>query len=170
MTFYLIGALLSMAIAMVVVHKKRDFYLKHYTKPVLVVSMAVVTVLSWGFVLLVVYKSIKRERMYSKAKQLQKNREKDEKKLSKREKEAFIETIDNLSGGKCQLCKNFGTDEYHHSIFGNFGADKDDRSLMAICRGCHYLIHHSRSSGSREARQKAIAIGVKNWSVHNDEA
>lgn len=108
--------------------------------------------------------------MYSKAEQLKKAPKEDEKKLSDKEKKEFIETIDGISGGKCQLCKNFKTDEYHHSIFGNFGADKDDRSLMAICRGCHYLIHHSRSSRSREARQEAIKIGIFNWSVHSGEA
>lgn len=105
--------------------------------------------------------------MISKSDQLKKVRQPDEKKLSKSEKVSFISTIDKISKGKCQLCNNFNTDEYHHSIYGSFGADKDDRSLMAICRGCHHLIHHSRESRSKQARQDAIVIGVENWRVHN---
>lgn len=168
MTLYLIGAFVSEILCIFVFLHKREELLRKYTRSAIVASTIILTLSSWIFPLMALYKTLKRKvAMFSKASQLKKTRQKNEKKLTDKEKKSFIETIDNQSGGKCQLCKIFETDEYHHSIYGSFGADKDDRSLMAICRGCHFLIHHSRESRSKEARQEAIEIGAINWSVHN---
>jgi len=103
----------------------------------------------------------------SKSKQLNWNKAKNDKKLSKPELESFVGTIDRISKGFCQLCKVNKIGEYHHSLYGSFGADKDDRSLMGICVPCHYAIHHGKDGGSQELRARAIVIGARNWRVHN---
>lgn len=101
--------------------------------------------------------------MFPKSKQTKKHTVRDEKKLSVKEKSAFIAKINEISKGKCQVCLDNSTDDYHHSIYGSFGADKDDRTLVAICRECHHTIHHSRNGQGRTLRNKAIPIGLANW-------
>lgn len=107
--------------------------------------------------------------LFPKSAQTKKNKKINPKKLPKETLQNFIDTIFKLAKGKCQICKAKKIDEYHHSIYGNFGADKDDRSLVGICRGCHFAIHHGKNGGSQELRYKAIPIGEKNWSFFNGE-
>ena len=101
--------------------------------------------------------------MFSKASQLKKAPKQNDKKLDQKEKKEFIAKIDEISKGKCQLCKAKKTDEYHHSAFGRMGADKDDRTLVAVCRECHYEIHHGKNGNGQPLRYKALEIGAKNW-------
>lgn len=36
----------------------------------------------------------------------------------------------------CQICGQAPSVEPHHVKFGCYGADKDDRKLIAVCRAC----------------------------------
>lgn len=106
---------------------------------------------------------------YPKSAQTKKSKKINPKKLSACQKMGFINTIDSLSGGYCQLCTIRTVADYHHSIYGSFGADKDDRSLMAICEVCHYEIHHGKNGIGQTLREDAIEIGANNWRLHSDE-
>lgn len=107
--------------------------------------------------------------LYPKSKQLKKNKKENPKKLPRETLQNFIDLIFKRAKGKCQLCTVKKIDEYHHSIFGSMGADRDDRSLMGICRECHYAIHHGRDGRGQKLRQEAIKIGAKNWSFFNEK-
>lgn len=107
--------------------------------------------------------------LFPKSAQTKKHKKDNPKKLPKPTLQNFIDTIFKLSKGKCQICKVNKIDEYHHALYGNFGADKDDRSLVGICRECHYCIHHGKNGGSQKLRQNAVLVGENNWSFFNGE-
>ena len=48
----------------------------------------------------------------------------------------------------------------HHSIFGRYGADKDDTSLVLTCILCHIQVHAHKHG---ELNKKAIEIGRDNF-------
>ena len=105
--------------------------------------------------------------MLSKEDQLKKNKKPNLKKLSPIELQLFEEFIFEKSGGLCQLCKTEPLNTYHHSRFGNMGACKDDRSLIAICQADHHEIHHGNKGIGRALRNLAIIIGDENWDDYN---
>lgn len=100
---------------------------------------------------------------YSKEAQLKKTRKTNEKKLPPEELKAFSSFISSISKNKCQICKTAKIDEYHHGVFGSMGADKDDRTLVGICRKCHHSIHHARNNNSQILRSNGERIGRTNW-------
>lgn len=59
-TLYIIGALISMAVSMAIVYENRYEYLHKYTKTGIVLSVVYITLLSWLFVVIVLYKAVKR--------------------------------------------------------------------------------------------------------------
>ena len=67
----------------------------------------------------------------------------------------------------CQVCGAAMAEEAHHAKYGHFGAKKDDRSLIAICRECHYQIHHGRR-GVCKTRREIEEIGEANWSKYQE--
>lgn len=103
---------------------------------------------------------------YSKEAQLKKNRKQNEKKLPPVELKAFTDFIFSISKGKCQVCKTAKIGEYHHGVYGSNGADKDDRTLVGICRKCHHAIHHARNNNSQLLRRNAERIGRNNWTKY----
>ena len=74
-----------------------------------------------------------------------------------------------LEIGECQLCGSYDLDKPHHAKFGNFGADKDDKSLINICVKCHRLIHfgdpYDEEISSEKLREEAVKIGLGNWKI-----
>ena len=50
-------------------------------------------------------------------------------------------------------------DDLHHTKFGYFGAAKDDRTLIALCRNHHSLAHDNKKQGQK----KYLEIAEKNW-------
>ncbi len=96
----------------------------------------------------------------TKQEQTKKNRQKDEKKLSQEKYFLFCGHILEKANYICQLCNSHAIDDMHHSKFGCFGANKDDRSLVGICRSCHSAIH---DKGNKKKRERAVKIGEENW-------
>jgi len=98
---------------------------------------------------------------YQKSNQLKKTKKTNPKKMPKSEYRQHCNHIREISFGNCQICKHAGED-MHHSIFGNYGANKDDRSIVLVCRECHDKCHKDR-----EFNQKAILIGAINYESRN---
>ncbi len=53
-------------------------------------------------------------------------------------------------------------DDLHHTKFGCFGAVKDDRTLIALCRNHHAEAHKNKGLGQK----KYLQIANKNWRDH----
>ncbi len=66
---------------------------------------------------------------------------------------------------ECQICGNIAVD-HHHLFFGSFGADKDDRYLIAVCRRCHEWCHKNK----RESQDKYKEIAYWNWREFNENS
>ena len=55
----------------------------------------------------------------------------------------------------CQIC-NQATDDTHHVLFGAY---KDDRTLVCLCRECHSQAHKHKT----EWQDKLLPIAKENW-------
>ena len=100
----------------------------------------------------------------TKKAQLQKTKRKNPKRLDPCELRAYKDSILDVSGGICQLCSEERAVDMHHSLYGSRGADKDDRSLVAVCRDCHDKCHQSKHGA---LNSKAKEIGIDNWREYN---
>jgi len=80
--------------------------------------------------------------------------------LPKKELQGFIDWL-RQKHYICQICGTRKAQEAHHARYGYFGAKKDDRCLVAICRECHHAIHHG--DGVEICRADIEAIGDQNW-------
>lgn len=99
----------------------------------------------------------------TKEEQLKKNKKENPKRMSKYDLDQYKSFIFNKTGGTCQMCGGVA-DDFHHSRFGRQGADKDDRSLVAVCRKCHTRCHQEKNG---TYGNEAIKIGDKNWGDFN---
>jgi hypothetical protein len=95
--------------------------------------------------------------MLSKKSQTYKAPKTKDKKLSKSEYRNFCDSIIYWSDGICQWCEKSQGKDMHHSSYGCMGANKDDKTLVLLCRECHELAH---SGANREALQ---ILGKANW-------
>ena len=59
----------------------------------------------------------------------------------------------------CQICGQAPSVEPHHVKFGRYGADKDDRKLIAVCRACHQWSHAHK----HESIEKYERLADENW-------
>ncbi len=101
----------------------------------------------------------------TKEEQLRRSKTDNPKKLGYIAWHNYVDWINEISNGMCQLCKKNPLDEMHHSAYGSQGADKDDRTLVGICRYCH-LDCHKEKHGS--VNSKAVKIGRANWRKYNE--
>lgn len=90
------------------------------------------------------------------------NKKPKQNRLSKSEYKAFCDSIMYFSDGICQWCKKNQGADMHHSSYGCMGANKDDRTLVLLCRECHELAH---SGANREELQ---IIGKENWNTFKE--
>ena len=102
--------------------------------------------------------------MISKAKQLQKNRKPNPKKMTKIEKRLYIDFQRDLSGGICQIpgCNNNAQD-WEHPLRG---INRDDRYTIMICRSCHTIADQPGTTQIAESiRIKNLGkkIAEENW-------
>lgn len=114
--------------------------------------------------------------MYSKQVQLQKTKKDNPKKMPKA---LYQKKCDWLfeKYPKCQVCLINNSEDAHHAKYGNGGADKDDRSIIALCRECHRMIHHSRTGivekhGYEAMRHRLEILGYANhdeWEEYNEQ-
>lgn len=103
--------------------------------------------------------------MYSKETQLKMAKKKNDKRLDPCEYRALKDSILDRTNGICQLCGVAAISEYHHSLYGSRGADKDDRSIVGICRGCHSNCHKDKHG---ELNTLAVEIGENNWERYSN--
>jgi len=61
----------------------------------------------------------------------------------------------------CQICEVNPSQDLHHSQYGAGG--RDDRTLVAVCRDCHYQIHHGSYDNIVLDRQEILQIGENNY-------
>jgi len=69
----------------------------------------------------------------------------------------------------CQCCEIREAQDIHHAGYGAGG--RDDRTIIAICRECHYEIHHGKGGYSvlSKDRQELLEIGLKNHKEWQDK-
>lgn len=84
------------------------------------------------------------------------------KKMNKLEYKAYCDWLFSIYP-YCQVCENNLSQDVHHSHYGYFGAKRDDRYIVAICRDCHYQIHHGSYSNIPKDRREIEEIGRQNW-------
>ena len=59
----------------------------------------------------------------------------------------------------CQICGKAPSDDPHHVRYGCYGADKDDRKQIAVCRACHQWCHDHK----HESIEKYEGLADENW-------
>jgi len=99
--------------------------------------------------------------MLSKKEQTRKKKMRDEKRLEKKDMERYKQWIKNTHP-TCQinLCGDGSeTVEAHHVLFGCWGADKDDRFLVASCRACHEWAHAHK----KHSQALLLHVARENW-------
>lgn len=96
--------------------------------------------------------------IYDKRKQLAKKKQPNPKKMSKTQYKAYCDFIREKAGFLCQMCETSLLEDMHHAEYGYFGADKDDRFLIGVCRSCHMSCH-----ADRKTNNVAIVIARKNY-------
>lgn len=87
------------------------------------------------------------------------NKSKKEKRLSVGEMSSFRNFISERAFDTCQICHKAHISEYHHLFFGSYGADKDDRTLIGVCRKCHEWCHKHK----KKSQERYEHIAQDNW-------
>lgn len=64
----------------------------------------------------------------------------------------------------CQICGKAPSDDAHHVRYGCYGADKDDRKQIAVCRACHDWCHEHK----RESIEKYEELADENWAEYQN--
>ena len=59
---------------------------------------------------------------------------------------------------RCQICNDVA-DDTHHVLFGAY---KDDRTLVSLCRKCHEKAHKNKKAWE----SVLLPIARKNWSTY----
>ncbi|WP_201353835.1 hypothetical protein [Hydrogenimonas urashimensis] len=100
----------------------------------------------------------------TKAEQTRWNKPKSLKRMSPEHLQAFRSWL-FLTFPTCQICGSHASCEAHHAKYGRSGADKDDRTLVALCHPCHYEIHHGKDGYAAlgVSREDVERIGEKNY-------
>jgi len=114
--------------------------------------------------------------MYSKQSQLQKTRKPNPKIMPKAEYKKKCDWLFEKYP-MCQICTINKSQDAHHTSFGNNGADKDDRTIISICRECHDMIHHNKTDivdmhGYKAMRHNLEKLGMNNheeWENENNQ-
>ena len=89
----------------------------------------------------------------TKQAQTHKTKSPNPKKLSKSEYRQYCDFILDQADGVCQYCNQAAIAEFHHTKFGRYGADKDDRSIIGVCLQCHLDLHANRDKNRLAAVQ-----------------
>jgi len=96
--------------------------------------------------------------------QLYKTKRVNLKKLSRLENKLFHDSILDSTGGICQLCNEAEGADFHHTLWGCYGANKDDSRQILVCRKCHELCHKEKHG---VVNTIAIKISELNWKEYN---
>ena len=83
------------------------------------------------------------------------NKPKKENRLKHDELVLFKIFINDKANFGCQICHKNNIEEFHHLFFGSYGADKDDRTLIGVCRECHEWCHSNKHQSQRDYKKVA---------------
>jgi len=86
------------------------------------------------------------------------NKQPKEKRLTKYENLKFRQWL-NENIRLCQICRTKPPQDPHHLKFGASGADKDDKTQIAVCRECHEWCHKNK----HESQDKYMHIAEENY-------
>ena len=103
--------------------------------------------------------------MLTKKDQLQKNKPKNDKKLPSKELQQYQFWLKE-NHQKCQAklhgCEHEAI-ESHHVLFGCYGADKDDTTMLRVCRSCHQWAHKNKAL----SQELFLHVAHKNWADYS---
>ena len=106
--------------------------------------------------------------MYDKKKQLTRHKTANPKKMPQTEYRLYVDFVNEKSSGVCQCGCGRPAQDIHHAYFGAGG--RDDRYIVAICRECHYAIHHGTNIDEASALKLLCkSIGKDNWKEYTNE-
>ena len=83
------------------------------------------------------------------------NKTKKENRISVDVMSSFRNFISEKSFDTCQICHKEHIAEFHHLFYGSYGADKDDRTLIGVCRECHLWCHSNKHRSQRDYKKVA---------------
>ncbi len=101
----------------------------------------------------------------TKKEQLSKAKKPNSKKLGYVVFMDYCDFINERAEGMCQICHSAPLAEMHHSLFGCYGADKDDRSIVGTCLQCHIDMHKDKK-GLKSMDAQTIAEA--NWKAFQE--
>lgn len=87
------------------------------------------------------------------------NKTKKENRLSVEVMSSFRNFISEKSFDTCQICHKEHIADFHHLFYGSYGADKDDRTLIGVCRECHEWCHANKV----KSQERYEHIAQDNW-------
>lgn len=80
-----------------------------------------------------------------------------DRKLSKTQFDKYLSHLVNKEPN-CQICHSKAV-EAHHLIFGAY---KDDKTIISVCRECHQWCHANK----HESIEKFMHIAQENWKAY----
>ncbi len=101
--------------------------------------------------------------MLTKKSQLHKNKKPNPRKMPKIEYELYVDFVNEKAKGMCQCGCGRKADDIHHTLRGIY---KDDRSIVAISRHCHNIVHACNFKKIDEQSRLNLLlkkIGKQNW-------
>jgi hypothetical protein len=106
---------------------------------------------------------------YTKAQQTKKNKAKNPKKLTGKDKINYIDFLRERSDEKCQMpdCNNDAQDWEHPDR----GIHRDDRYTIMICRKCHMIADGHTLADVKERialKEHGKRIGRENWKAYRE--
>lgn len=99
--------------------------------------------------------------MLTKKEQIRKTKARNDKKLQKKDLQNYqkwLKENHSLCQARLNGCEH-ETVEAHHVLFGSYGADKDDRTLLAVCRYCHSWVHKNKAL----SKELFLHVARENW-------
>ena len=91
------------------------------------------------------------------------NKEKKKKRLPKNEMKSYCWYMQH-NHPNCQIC-GYKADDLHHLFYGSYGADKDDRYLISVCRDCHKYCHDNK----HQSKVQYIHIANANYQSFKEQ-
>ena len=83
------------------------------------------------------------------------NKTKKENRLKNDELVLFRIFISEKTMDTCQICHKEHIADFHHLFYGSYGADKDDRTLIGVCRKCHEWCHKNKHQSQKDYKKVA---------------
>jgi len=82
--------------------------------------------------------------------------------MPKKQIKEYMHWIVNELSPLCQVCESAPSDDAHHLYFGAY---KDDRYLLAVCRTCHQWCHANK----KLSQLRYGAVVEENYEIYTKE-